>query len=99
MNPTTSTLGTLAPTSGNGWVTWKDAKRQVRAIARKAGHKPTGFFRARRENRGELLIHIDGGGTISARRKIGGAVVFSGVVVKSVDDLTPEQLAAILAQG
>ncbi len=37
MNPTTSKLGTLAPTSGNGWVTWKDAKRQVRAIARKVG--------------------------------------------------------------
>ena len=99
MNPTTSTLGTLAPTSGNGWVTWKDAKRQVRAFARKAGHNPTGFFRARRENRGELMIHVVGGGTISARRKIGSPVVFSGVVVKSVDDLTPEQLAAILAQG
>jgi hypothetical protein len=45
------------------------------------------------------MIHVTGGGTISARRKIGGPVVFSGVVVKSVDDLTPQQLAAILAQG
>jgi len=92
-------IGNLSPTAGNGWVTWSDAKRQVRGLARKAGFKPTGFFRPRRENRGELMIHIAGGGTISARRKIGSPVVFNALVVKSASDLTPEQIAEIVEQG
>ena len=93
------TIGTLLTTPGTSAVAWTDGKRQIRAALKKAGIKATGTFRMRRENRGELMIHVVGGGTISARRKIGSPVVFSGVVVKSVDDLTPEQLAAILAQG
>ena len=92
-------IGNLSPTAGNGWVTWSDAKRQVRGLARKAGFKPTGFFRPRRENRGELVIHVAGGGTISARRKIGSPVVFNALVVKSASDLTPEQIAEIMEQG
>ena len=92
-------IGTLSPTADNSWVTWSDAKRQVRGLARKAGLKPTGFFRPRRENRGELMIHIAGGGTISARRKIGSPVVFNALVVKSASDLTPEQIAEIMEQG
>jgi len=82
----------------SSWVTFRDAKGQIRAFCRKAGIKATGTFRPRRENRGELMIHVDGG-TVSARRKPGAEVVFNTLITRDVADLSPEVLATILAQG
>jgi len=91
-------IGTLSQSLNGNWVTFNEAKKQIRALCRKAGLKPVGFFRPRRENRGELLIHVDGG-TVSARRKVNASVVFNKVVAKAASELDAETLAAILAQG
>ena len=44
------------------------------------------------------MIHVQGG-TVSARRKPGAEVVFNTLITRDVADLSPEVLAAILAQG
>ena len=100
-------IGTLTPSlhkegfsegEPSNWVTFRDAKGQIRAFCRKSGIKVDGTFRPRRENRGELMIHV-AGGTVSARRKPGAEVVFNTLITKEVSDLSPEVLAAILVQG
>jgi hypothetical protein len=81
-----------------GWVTFKDAKGQVRAFCRKAGLETTGFFRPRRENRGELLIQVKGG-SVSVKRKPGAEVRFTRVTQMSGDNIPADVLAAVMAQA
>ena len=104
-------LGTLACSPDRPFLTWKDAKRQIRTVCRLAKIKPVGFFRARRLNSGELMLTVEGG-SVSARRRTvksagriaraawGGAeIVFTPFADVSVDDLSSDELAAIIAMG
>jgi len=93
------TLGTLTTTPEMSCVTWKDAKRQIRAACKKAG-VPVGknTFRPRKENRGMLLLPVNGG-TVTAPRKPGADIVFNAVVEKTAAGLSGGDLAAIIAQG
>jgi hypothetical protein len=81
-----------------GWVTFKDAKGQVRAFCRKAGLETVGFFRPRRENRGELLIQVKGG-SVSASRKPGAEVRFASCQNMRGDDIPADVLAAVMSQA
>ena len=92
------TLGTLTTTPDLTCVTWKDAKRQVRAACKANNVKAVGFFRPRKANRGVLLLGVEGG-TVTATRKPGADIVFSAVEAKTADKLSASELAAILAQG
>jgi hypothetical protein len=94
-----SIIGTLRTSVNTSVVSWKDGKRQIRAAAKAAGIKlGAGTFRMRRENRGEYVLSFDGG-SVRARRKPGAEITVQRVQMISVDNLTAEQLAAILAQG
>lgn len=103
MSQSPETIGTLSHSTGTdgapaGWVTFKDAKRQIRALIKAAGLTVGGnTFRPRRENRGELVIRVEGG-SVSARRKPGSAVVFNQLR-SGVGQFSAAELAAILAQG
>ena len=80
------------------WVTFNDAKRQIRSLIRAAGlDVASNTFRPRRENRGELVIKVEGG-SVSARRKPGAAVVFSELRA-GVESFSAAEMAAIIAQG
>jgi len=92
------TLGTLTTTPDLTCVTWKDAKRQIRAACKANNVKAVGFFRPRKANRGVLLLGVEGG-TVTATRKPGADIVFSAVEAKTADKLSASELAAILAQG
>jgi len=81
-----------------GWVTFKDAKGQVRAFCRKAGLKPDGFFRPRKVNRGELSIKVKGG-HVTANRKPGAEVRFTPMTEMSGDEIPADVLAAVMAQS
>ena len=101
-------LGTLSPSlhregtlvgQPSTWVTFKDGKRQIRAILKTSAHPPTGSFRPRCVNRGELCIPVDGG-FVTASRKVGAEVVFnSSDTVRCLEDMSPEEMATILAGG
>ena len=58
---TTPTL-ILSPDARGNYVTWAKGKRQVRNLLMLAGFKPSGLFRARKENKNEfsILAHKDG---------------------------------------
>jgi hypothetical protein len=92
-------IGTLSTTPDRSVVTWKDGKRQVRSLLRKAGIKPVGFFRARRENSREFILGVEGGGTVRASRRVGGDVTIHHAKIVKVSDLSAEDLAAIVAAG
>ncbi len=92
------TLGTLTTTPDLTCVTWKDAKRQVRAACKANNVKAVGFFRPRKANRGVLLLGVEGG-TVTAIRKPGADITFSAVVEKTAADMSGGDLAAIIAQG
>jgi hypothetical protein len=103
MSQSPETIGTLSHSTDAegdpaGWITFKDAKRQIRALIRVAGLAVGGnTFRPRRENRGELVIRVEGG-SVSARRKPGAAVVFNQLR-SGVEQFSTDELTAILAQG
>ena len=92
------TLGTLATTPELTCITWKDAKRQIRAACRSNNVKAVGFFRPRKANRGVLLLGVEGG-TVTAIRKPGAEITFNAVVEKTAVDVSAGDLAAIIAQG
>jgi hypothetical protein len=92
-------IGSLKTTSDTSVVVWKDGKHQIRALLKKAGIKPSGTFRMRRENAREYVLGIVGGGTVRAARRPGAEVTIHRVKTISVDNLSAAQLAAILAQG
>ncbi len=92
-------IGLLSSTPGSSSVSWNDGKRQIRAAARKAGVKLAGgTFRPRKANRGEYVLACDGG-SIRAARKPGSPITVQRVQTISVEHLSADQLAAILAQG
>jgi len=94
-----ATIGSLKTTLNTSVVVWKDGKHQIRDLLRKAGIKPSGTFRMRRENSREYVLGIVGGGTVRASRRPGAEVTIHRVKTISVENLTATQLAAILAQG
>ena len=52
-------LGTLKSSPGQPYLTWKDAKRQIRSLVKASSVKPSGTFRQRKINRGELSLPIE----------------------------------------
>ena len=90
-------IGSLKSSPESSSVVWKDGKRQIRALLKKAGIKPTGTFRPRKENRGEYTLTVEGG-SVRAIRKPGADVTIQKVKTISVENLSAAQLAAILAQ-
>ena len=103
-------LGTLACSPDRPFLTWKDAKRQIRTVCRLAKIKPVGFFRARRLNSGELMLTVEGGAVSARRRTVksagragaaweGAEIVFTPFADVSVDDMSSDELAAIIAMG
>ena len=67
-------LGTLTTLDGKTWLSWHDAKRQVRAMIRQSGNKALGTFRPRKHNGAQLQITVSGGVAVAEPRI--GAPVF-----------------------
>ena len=84
--------------SGNNWITFKDAKHQVRASLRASNITTSSFFRARSANKGELSIQVPGG-VVTAKRKPGAPITFSEVTFKTAEDMTQEEINKIEAGG
>ena len=91
-------LGTLKSSHGQPFLTWKDAKRQIRSLVKASSVKPSGTFRQRKINRGELSLPIEGGHVV-ASRKPGAEVRVITTTVTSASNLDADTLAAIMAQG
>ena len=91
-------LGTLKSSPGQPYLTWKDAKRQIRSLVKASSVKPTGTFRQRKINRGELSLPIEGGHVVASRQP-GAEVRVIATTVTSAANLDADTLAAIMAQG
>ena len=91
-------LGILKSSPGQPYLTWKDAKRQMRAIMKASSVKPTGTFRQRKINRGELSLPVEGGHVVASRQP-GAEVRVITTTVTSAPNLDADTLAAIMAQG
>ena len=92
-------ISTLKATPDQSTVSWRDGKRQIRAAAKKAGIKlGGGTFRPRKANRGEYVLGVEGG-SVRARRRVGGEIVVQKAQMIDVSTLSAKQLAAILAVG
>ena len=91
-------LGTLKSSPGQPYLTWKDAKRQMRTIMKTARVKPTGTFRQRKINRGELSLPIEGGHVVASRQP-GAEVRVITTTVTDASNLDADTLEAIMAQG
>ena len=91
-------IGSLKSSPGKAYLTFNDAKRQIRALAKKGKLKPVGTFRPRRLNRGELSLPIEGGHLV-ATRKPGAEVRVMLTKNTTAADLTAEQLAAVMADA
>lgn len=70
----TKIIGTITPTQ-DYWVTWDDAKAQVRRAIAVAGLKPT-FFVPRSTSGGMLIMPLATGGNVFAERKVGAPILF-----------------------
>jgi hypothetical protein len=91
-------IGSLKSSPGKAYLTFNDAKRQIRAMAKKGKLKPVGTFRPRRLNRGELSLPIEGGHLV-ATRKPGAEVRVMLTKNTTAADLTSEQLIAVMADA
>ena len=91
-------LGTLKSSPGQPYLTWKDAKRQIRSFVKASSVKPTGTFRQRKINRGELSLPIEGGHVVASRQP-GAEVRVLATTVTSASNLDADTLEAIMAQG
>jgi hypothetical protein len=91
-------ISTLKATPDQSTVSWRDGKRQIRAALKAAGVKAVGTFRPRKENRGEYVLSVEGG-SVRARRRVGGEIVVQKAQMIDVSTLSAKQLAAILAVG
>lgn len=90
-------IGKLTQPEGKSYMSFKDAKRQIRDMA-KSLDLEIGTFRPRSENKKVLQVSLkDGTGVITAERKIGALVT----VVKEMsgDDIPADILAEVLAQS
>jgi hypothetical protein len=94
----TMVLGTLTSSPGQPYLTWKDAKRQIRSLVKASSVKPSGTFRQRKINRGELSLPIEGGHVVASRQP-GAEVRVITTTVTSASNLDADTLAAIMAQG
>jgi hypothetical protein len=70
----TKIIGNLTATQ-DYWVTWDDAKAQVRRAIAAAGLKPT-FFIPRSTSGGMLIMPLATGGKVFAERKAGSPIIF-----------------------
>ena len=91
-------IGTLTSSPGQPYLTWKDAKRQIRSLVKASSVKPTGTFRQRKINRGELSLPVEGGHVVASRQP-GAEVRVLATTVTSAPNLDADTLAAIMAQG
>jgi len=91
-------IGTLTSSPGQPYLTWKDAKRQIRSLVKASSVKPTGTFRQRKINRGELSLPVEGGHVVASRQP-GAEVRVLVTTVTSAPNLDADTLAAIIAQG
>ena len=85
-------IGSLKSSPGKAYLTFNDAKRQIRALAKKGKFKPAGTFRPR------LSLPIDGGHLV-ATRKPGAEVRVMLTKNTTAADLTSEQLIAVMADA
>jgi len=70
----TKIIGNLTATQ-DYWVTWDDAKAQVRRAIAAAGLKPT-FSIPRSTSGGMLIMPLATGGKVFAERKAGSPIIF-----------------------
>lgn len=90
-------IGKLKANEGTKYVTWKEAKTQIRALA-KAANLEIETFRPRSVDKNVLQVKLkDGSGIITAQRKPDSLVT----VVKemSKDEIPADLLAEIEAQS
>jgi len=93
-------IGTLkAATPGQKYVTWREGKRQIRALLAKAKIKPEGTFRPRKINRDQFTLNVVGGGFVTATRKPNAEVSIQKIEPISAKELSAKLLADIMAQG
>jgi hypothetical protein len=93
-------IGTLKPaTPGQKYVTWREGKRQIRALLAKAKIKPVGTFRARKVNRNQFTLNVEGGGFVTATRQPNADVSIQTVEAVNAKELSAKLMADILAQG
>ena len=89
-------LGTLSRSPNGDWVTFKEAKHQVRLLAKEKGHV-IGLFRPRSHNKQALQVPLaDGSGVISVMRRVGAPVTVTREVKAS--DISADLMAEIMAQ-
>jgi hypothetical protein len=90
-------IGNLKPNEGTSYVTFKEAKRQIRELA-KACDLKLGAFRPRRENKRVLQVALaDGSGVVTATRAPAAPVTI--VRTLSGDDIPEDLLAEIEAEN
>ena len=90
------TIGNLITTAGTSTVSWRDGKKQIRAALKLANIKPIGFFRQRKDNRGEYSLSVEGG-SVRALRRPNAQISIHKCEIISAADLTPAERATILA--
>lgn len=93
---TNTVIGNLKPSASGPWVTFKEAKQQIRDAAKAAGIK-LGAFRPRSVNKAVLQVQLaDGSGHITAQRKPNATIEV--VKVENLVETNPELVAQIEAE-
>lgn len=93
-------LGNLTKSAAGDWVTYNDAKDQIRTLGKSLGLK-LGTFAPRSVSRSTLKVPVKDGlsgaevGYLSAERKIGAPITF--VTNTSADEIPPDVLADVMA--
>jgi hypothetical protein len=91
----TQKIGMLTASEGGPWVTFKDAKSQIRKAAKDAGLQ-LGAFRPRRENKGVLQVQVANSTTVvTASRRVNAPIEVIPLVNLAED---PDILAAVEAE-
>jgi hypothetical protein len=73
MDENSKIIGTITATQ-DWWVTWDDAKSQVRRAIATAGLKPT-FFVPKSQSGGMLIIPLVDGRKVFADKKVGSPII------------------------
>ena len=90
-------IGKLRANDGQKYVTWKNAKTQIRELAKERGLELE-TFRPRSVNKNVLEVPLkDGAGVITAQRKPDALIT----VVQQLDaeDISPELMEEIVSQS
>jgi len=94
-----NTIGKLSSVPGKQYITFNQAKRQIRDFAKTAGlDVGSSTFRPRKMNRGQLLLSGPFG-SLMALRKPGAEIIHCPVKTATASELTAEEIAAINKQG